>query len=166
VADQRIRFDPGLSAPLDSDTGAAGLMRAYRSRLDGHRSARRIWACSGCGEWAHAPVAAHPCKEHAKIHFFQSMAEFRRWLDLCIMQKAGQISDLRVHPSYPLHAAGPDGLPIEVCRYVADFAYDANGVPVIEDVKGSAKRAALDPVWRLKARWMAAQYGIEIRIVA
>ena len=50
-----------------------------------------------------------------------------------------------------------------VGRYIADFIYWAAGALVVEDVKASASKEAIDPVFAWKARHVAAQYGIEIK---
>ncbi len=151
------------------------MTRAFRTRIEGHRAAKRVWACSACPEWAHSPLDFHHCGPDdgrivplPRIHHFQSMAEFSRWRTLLLLERSGRIAQLEVHPRYALMAPGPDGLPVKVCDYVADFAYiDRDGdVQVVEDVKGSKKRAALDPVWKLKARHFAAQYGFEVTITA
>ncbi len=70
-----------------------------------------------------------------KIHHdgirFDSKREFLRYMDLKLLEKAGQISDLQVHPKYPITIGG---IPIMVAlnqhkpwgrhlTYEADFTY-------------------------------------------
>lgn len=81
---------------------------------------------------------------------FDSKREMARYCDLLLLQKAGEISKLKVHPRYPIIIGGvqilmksehyPNGRKL---TYVADFSYLENAViggegaqrPVIEDVK-------------------------------
>ena len=85
-------------------------------------------------------------------HKFDSLAEARRYKDLKRLQEAGEISQLRLQPRYPIVVNG-----IPVCVYVADFSYIGSTGVVVEDVKGM--RTA---VYRLKAKLMRAVHGIDI----
>jgi hypothetical protein len=44
-------------------------------------------------------------------------------------------------------------------RYIADFVYVERGAKVVEDCKG-----VQTPMFRLKARVMLMEYGIEVRL--
>ncbi len=83
---------------------------------------------------------------------FDSKKAAARYLVLKEMQAAGEISNLRRQVSYKLTTNG-----ILVCRYRADFVYILDGVEIVEDVKGR-----LTDVYKLKKKWMAAEYGISI----
>ncbi len=87
-------------------------------------------------------------------HRFGSQAEAARYRELKLLERAGEISELEVHPHYDLRV---DGKPI--CVYEADFKYwDEDQLRyVTEDVKGLAT-----PVYRLKKKLMLAIHGIEI----
>jgi len=88
---------------------------------------------------------------------FDSQAEHRRWRELVLLEQAGEISHLAVHPAYPLIVNG-----VKVGVYQADFVYtDANGRRVTEDVKG-----VKTPVYRLKRKLMWACHQIAIVEVA
>jgi hypothetical protein len=91
---------------------------------------------------------------------FHSKAEARRYSELKMLEKAGEIKELELQPKFPL-CAHPrmNGAGVKVCDYVADFRYrkGPRGLLVIEDVKGMKT-----PVYRLKKKWFQAQYGIEI----
>lgn len=86
---------------------------------------------------------------------FASKREARRYQHLCLLQAAGHISGLQLQPAFDLHALGG----VKVARYVADFAYrdETTQRQVVEDVKGMKT-----PVFRLKAKWLKAEHGIEV----
>lgn len=83
---------------------------------------------------------------------FASKAEARRYSELKLSEKAGQIASLKVHPEFYLEVNG-----VQICKYVGDFGYYANGRYVLEDVKGV--RTA---VYQLKKRLMLACLAIPI----
>jgi hypothetical protein len=92
-----------------------------------------------------------------KVGDSDSKKEDRRLQDLRLMEKAGEISDLRHHVTYSLHVNG-----IHICDYECDYTYNQRraGKPavfVVEDAKG--KRT---PVYLLKKRLMKACLGIDI----
>lgn len=86
---------------------------------------------------------------------FQSKAEARRYAELRLLQRAGQIADLRVHPRYPLVVNG-----VKCGYYEADFAYREGEQEVVEDVKGVATA-----VFQLKAKLVKALHGVTVTIV-
>lgn len=89
---------------------------------------------------------------------FASKAEAARYGELKLMQRAGEISDLKVQPRFPLVVNG-----IQVAAYVADFRYlDKRRAIVVEDVKSPVSRT---PVYMLKKKLMAACHGLEVREV-
>jgi hypothetical protein len=89
---------------------------------------------------------------------FASQAEARRYGELKLLERAGVIRDLVVHPAYDLVVGG-----MSVGAYVGDFAYREarpfSGL-VVEDVKG-----VRTPVYRLKRKLMLAVHGIDVREV-
>lgn len=95
---------------------------------------------------------------------FDSQREARRYGELRLLEKAGQIRALTLQPSFPLWASAARGELVEVARYVADFQYDERDGQgwrlVVEDAKG-----VRTTVYKLKRRWFEAQYGITIREV-
>jgi hypothetical protein len=89
---------------------------------------------------------------------FDSLAESRRYSELRLMERAGAITDLRVHPRYELL---PKTASERAVHYIADFCYVEGGHEVVEDVKGVET-----PVFRLKASMFRRRYpGIELRII-
>lgn len=97
---------------------------------------------------------------------FHSAKEGRRYQELKLLQKAGQIADLHLQPRIKLQSGG-----VHICDYVADFFYTErrpewinNGndpeyysAPVYEDVKGTRT-----PIYKLKKRLVKALTGIDI----
>jgi hypothetical protein len=92
---------------------------------------------------------------------FASRKEAKRYGELKLLEKAGYIRDLQLHPKFPLKVNG-----LLVCTYIADFAYQRRdlkpGHPanVVEDVKSAITRK--HPVYRIKNKLFAACYGLEI----
>lgn len=89
---------------------------------------------------------------------FASKKEARRYGELTLLERAGRITDLKVHPSFPLDVNG-----YPVCRYVGDFSYTENGERVVEDVKSPITRK--HPLYRVKNKLFRAVMGFEIREV-
>lgn len=70
---------------------------------------------------------------------FDSVKEMRRYSQLKLLERAGEISDLELQKEYELlpNQRGADGKVIErAVNYKADFVYKENGETVVEDVKG------------------------------
>ena len=106
---------------------------------------------------------------------FDSKKEARRYQELLLLQKAGEIYMLERQKVYELIPAQrePDtvgkrggvikGKLLErAVEYVADFVYtDKNGKTVVEDVKGFREGGAY-AVFVLKRKLMLYRYGIKI----
>lgn len=86
---------------------------------------------------------------------FSSKKEARRYGELRLLERAGEITGLKVQPSFPLDVNG-----VPICRYVGDFEYRREGVRVVEDVKSPVTRK--HPVYRIKAKLFAAVFGFQI----
>jgi hypothetical protein len=70
-------------------------------------------------------------KQYYKGIRFDSKKELNRYLILEQMQMKKYITNLEVHPVFPLIVNG-----VKIGRYTADFKYkNANGEEVVEDVK-------------------------------
>lgn len=104
---------------------------------------------------------------------FDSKKEANRYQELKLLQKAGEISDLRLQVKYILIPAQykPDrigkrggikkGKIIErECSYIADFVYQENGETVVEDTKGIKTKDYI-----IKRKLMLYIHGIRIREV-
>jgi hypothetical protein len=111
---------------------------------------------------------------------FHSQAEYHRWCELRLLERAGKITKLQRQVKYELipkqrgestetYKAGPQkGLPkpgaiIEkAVNYIADFVYcDEKGNTVVEDTKGYKKGAAYD-LFVIKRKLMLKVHGIRV----
>ena len=98
---------------------------------------------------------------------FDSQKEADRYLELMLLQKAGQIDRLKLQPEFTLQEAftTPLGERVRAIKYRADFFYrrrvkegpDTRWEPVVEDVKGFRTKD-----YELKRKWML---GNGIRVV-
>lgn len=64
---------------------------------------------------------------------FQSKKEARRYSELKLLQRAGQIQDLKLQVPFELC---PSQKGERAIKYIADFVYTENGKMIVEDVKG------------------------------
>jgi len=74
-------------------------------------------------------------------YLFGSKGEAYRYTELKILEKAGEIKNLKVHPRYMLHPAFDSwGEHIRPTYYIPDFEYfeKASGRTIVEDFKGHA----------------------------
>lgn len=96
---------------------------------------------------------------------FDSAAESRRYGELKLMEKAGAICDLKIHPIFELQPKFTyRGKTIRAINYEADFQYWEGNAQVIEDVKGG--KATQTEAFKLKAKMFMKICGnIEFRIV-
>lgn len=73
---------------------------------------------------------------------FDSKAEAARYVELRLLERAGQLTGLELHPSYLLQSKYTTraGENVRAITYVADFRYTetATGRMIVEDVKGKA----------------------------
>ena len=91
---------------------------------------------------------------------FASKKEARRYGELKLLERAGEIRNLELQPRFPLRVGD-----VLVCTYVGDFAYCTRPLPgalnvgefVVEDAKGFKT-----PEYKLKAKLFKALNGFEI----
>lgn len=88
---------------------------------------------------------------------FDSKKEAMRYRDLKLMEKAGEIENLRLQVPYVIIPKSKYGRAI---KYIADFVYLKDGVEIVEDTKG-----VKTPVYKLKKRLLAESHDIEIKEV-
>ena len=87
---------------------------------------------------------------------FDSIAEKDRYIELSIMERAGQISNLKCHPRYDLIPTQriPGKPTLRSHRYTADFEYVRDGELTIEDVKSEFTRLERDYIINRKLMLM------------
>lgn len=87
---------------------------------------------------------------------FASKKEARRYGELRLLEKAGEVTELQLQPKFPITMNGE-----VVCIYIADFRYrlGPTGVLMIEDVKSNPTKT---PVYRLKKKLVELLYNIRI----
>jgi hypothetical protein len=92
---------------------------------------------------------------------FDSVKEYHHWIELCLMEKAGLISDLQRQVKYVLIPSQKEGKKTieRECSYKADFVYTDNetGETVVEDVKGMRTE-----VYKIKRKLMLWVHHIKI----
>lgn len=95
---------------------------------------------------------------------FDSKKELLRYSELKLLERAGQISDLRRQVPFELVPRQiVDGRVIErAVKYIADFTYWQNGQLVVEDVKSDATRT---DAYKIKRKLMLSVRGIRIKEV-
>lgn len=116
---------------------------------------------------------ATKCQVNGEV--FDSKKEARRWQELRLLEKAGEISNLRRQVKYILIPSQKEatveirnnGTPKRTervvereCTYVADFVYEEDGKTIVEDTKGMKTE-----VYRIKKKLMLYVHGIKIREV-
>lgn len=94
---------------------------------------------------------------------FDSKKEARRYQELLLLEKAGEIKNLSRQVKFVLIPSQRDenGKVVErECSYKADFVYEEDGKTVVEDVKGFRTKEYI-----IKRKLMMWRYGIRIREV-
>lgn len=93
---------------------------------------------------------------------FDSRKEYRRFCELRLLEKAGEVADLRCQVRFELLPAQRiDGKVVErSVTYIADFTYTENGQTVVEDTKGIRTKEYI-----LKRKMMLFFHGIVIKEV-
>ena len=115
----------------------------------------------------------HARKIRSGGEVFDSLKEYRRWTELSLLQRAGEIAGLQRQVKFLLipEQREPDikgprggirkGKVIErPCVYVADFVYTENGRQVVEDAKGVRTE-----VYKIKKKLMLERHHIRIKEV-
>ena len=104
-----------------------------------------------------SPSKMHNIKTKVDGITFDSLDEAARYGELKIEERAGFITDLKVHKPYRLVVNG-----IHICNYEADFTYHRDGKLVVEDVKSPG---TITYAYRIKKKLMLAIHRIRIQEV-
>lgn len=95
---------------------------------------------------------------------FASKAEARRYSELKLLEKAGEITELRLQTRWPLSVQDPEWfVSRKIGDYVSDFDYRDKYGLVVEDVKSPA--TAKDKLFVWKRRHFEAEYGIKLKVI-
>lgn len=95
--------------------------------------------------------------------FFHSKGELRRWQELQMLEKAGEITELKRQVRFALSVpTGYSGVYHVVGHFTPDFWYvERNGEVVIEDFKSPA--SAKDEAYRLRKKMFEILYPFTVR---
>ena len=94
---------------------------------------------------------------------FDSQKEGRRYRELMLLERAGEISDLILQPEFILQEGfRKNGKTYRPIKYIADFMYKEGGQIVVEDVKSPATKTQ---VYQLKKKLFEKRYDLTIREV-
>ena len=105
----------------------------------------------------------HSCKITFDGQTFDSVREARRYRELSLLQRAGEISDLRTQVKYTLIPSQkkPSGGTERPVTYTADFVYkNKAGSEVVEDAKGMRTQQYI-----IRRKLMLFRLGIEVKEV-
>ena len=119
------------------------------------------------GNKLHAEKVDMTMPDGTLMHF-DSKREARRYMDLWLMQRSGQITNLRTQVKYSLlpKQERKDGTKERAIDYVADFVYEKDGETVAEDSKGFRNTSsATYKVFVMKRKMMLYFHGITVREV-
>lgn len=137
--------------------------RAEKAAADAKAKAEK----SKKGNKLHAEKVDLTMPDGTLMHF-DSKREARRYMDLWLMQRAGEISDLRTQVKYELipRQVHKDGTKEKGIEYVADFVYEQGGETVVEDSKGFRDTSsAAYRLFVMKRKMMLYFHGITVREV-
>ena len=88
---------------------------------------------------------------------FDSKREAERWCELKLLERAGEIKELKRQVRFELIPAQKNGK-WRATSYIADFTYKTRyGKYVVEDAKG-----VRTDVYKIKRKLMLERYGIEV----
>lgn len=96
-------------------------------------------------------------------HVFDSKREAKRYAELKLLVRSGEIKDLQLQVPFTLIPSQKiDGKVVErPVKYIADFVYEtADGLTVVEDTKGMRTKDYI-----IKRKLMLWEFGIHVREV-
>lgn len=99
-------------------------------------------------------------------YVFDSKLELLRYQQLKLFEYAGEITGLKVHPTYVILDGErlPSGKKQSQVTWTADFEYyDSVNERIVEDVKSPA--TAKKDSFRVRVKMFQARYGIEVAIL-
>lgn len=93
---------------------------------------------------------------------FDSVLEANRYRELKLLQRAKEISNLRLQVPFVLQEGfRKNGRTYQAIKYIADFVYEERGQTVVEDTKGICTE-----VFRIKQKLFEYKYpDLELKII-
>lgn len=152
----------GAAVFMRKKTGRRG-QNKFTSRLDGLNRRQAVYVCADldCMTW-HTEGKTRFCMacEGEEFIYFMSTSEAKRYAQLSLHQKHGLISGLEMQVPFPITING-----VHITTWKADFVYRKGADRIIEDVKGTQRRAGIDDVFFLKKKLVEAAHGVKINLV-
>ena len=157
----------GIDINRLSPTAQRQIAEKLARRNTPHPSAAPTPSPQGEGKYHNHPTERNGIR-------FDSQKEARRYDELMILLRRGDIRDLKLQPQFTLQEAytTPEGKRVQAIRYQADFSYDVYSLEpegkycmapvrhlVVEDVKSKATKTR---VYEIKKKLMRERFGIEI----
>lgn len=101
-------------------------------------------------------------KIQVDMYVFDSIAESKRYKELKLLERAGEISELELQPKFLLQEGfKKNGKTYRKIEYTADFMYIEKGKMIVEDVKGIQT-----DVFKLKHKLFEQKYPeLELKII-
>lgn len=101
-------------------------------------------------------------KVQIDMYVFDSIAESRRYKELALLEKAGEIENLQLQPKFLLQDSfKKNGKTYRKIEYIADFMYEEKGKVIVEDVKGMETKE-----FKIKRKLFEYKYpSLELRII-
>ena len=102
-------------------------------------------------------------KTQVDMYVFDSVLEARRYKQLALLEKAGEISNLKLQVPFLLQESfRKNGKTYRKIEYLADFVYEEKGQTVVEDTKGIKT-----DVFKIKQKLFEYKYpNLSLKIVA
>lgn len=89
---------------------------------------------------------------------FDSRKEANRYAELKLLERAGEIKNLRLQVPFTLQESFTlHGKKYRPITYIADFVYEQDGRTIVEDTKGMRTQ-----VYKLKKKLFLARYGKQV----
>ena len=89
---------------------------------------------------------------------FASKKEMKRYAELRLLERAGEIQGLELQPEFRVSINGE-----HYCTYTADFAYTEKGERIIEELKSTG--TAKDAAYKLRKKAAELFYGIKVKVI-
>lgn len=101
-------------------------------------------------------------KTQIDMYVFDSTKEAKRYKELKLLERAGEINNLELQPHFLLQESfRKNDKTYRKIEYVADFKYIENGKTIVEDVKGLQT-----DVFKIKHKLFEKKYpDLELRII-